>query len=80
MFRTMCVAIVTVAIAAPALAQTTHHITLNCNFNGIVHPGEAGIPDDPSGFRSISDRALDFTFGVPSNPVLDNYVCVDQPA
>ncbi len=79
MSRIMCIAIATTAFAAPALAQTTHHIALNYNFNGIVHSGEAGVPDAPSGFRSISDRALDFSFGVPRNPVLDNYVCINQP-
>jgi hypothetical protein len=67
------------AAASAAQAQTVHHIELNCNFNGIVHSGEDGFPDAPAGFRSISDRALDFVFGVPGNPVLDNYVCVDEP-
>lgn len=37
-------------------AQTT--IQLNYNFNGMVHTGEAGQPDAPNGFRSISDRAM----------------------
>ena len=33
-------------------------VPLNYNFNGMVHVGEAGNPDAPNGFRSISDRAL----------------------
>lgn len=33
-------------------------VALGYNFNGMVHPGEAGQPDAPDGFRSISDRAL----------------------
>lgn len=79
MYRTLGLTITMTVAATTAQAQVVHHIQLNCNFNGIVHSGEAGAPDAPSGFRSISDRALDFTFGVPSNSVLDNYVCVDQP-
>ncbi len=31
---------------------------LTPNFNGMVHPGEAGDPDAANGFRSISDRGL----------------------
>ena len=54
-------------------------VALNYNFNGIVHVGEAGLPDDPNGFRSISDRALDFQGGIPSNETLDNYRVVDKP-
>ena len=73
-------AIVVVGLSASgAQAQERHQIALNYNFNGIVHSGEAGVPDAPSGFRSVSDRALDFQFGVPSHPVLDNYRLVDQP-
>jgi len=33
-------------------------LPLTYNFNGIVHAGEAGLPDDPDGFRSMSDRAI----------------------
>ncbi len=33
-------------------------LALDANFNGMVHTGEAGQPDAPNGFRSISDRAL----------------------
>ncbi len=54
-------------------------IPLNYNFNGIVHAGEDGNPNDPNGFRSISDRALDFRGGVPSDAVLDRYELVDTP-
>lgn len=38
-------------------------IPLAYNFNGMVHPGEAGNPDAPQGFRSISDRGLDVNGG-----------------
>jgi len=36
-------------------------VPLNYNFNGMVHAGEAGLPDAPNGFRSIADRALVLT-------------------
>ncbi|MGH7132972.1 MAG: GC-type dockerin domain-anchored protein [Phycisphaerales bacterium] len=45
------------ALAGSAAAQQTP-ITLNWNFNGMVHVGEQGAPDDLNGFRSISDRGL----------------------
>ncbi len=64
-----------VSIARADLIQ----VALNYNFNGMVHAGEAGLPDDPNGFRSISDRALDFQGGIPSNATLDNYRVVDEP-
>jgi len=64
--------------AAPALAQTIP-IALNCNFNGIVHAGESGLPDDPNGYRSISDRGLDFQAGVPNDPLLVGYQLVGTP-
>jgi hypothetical protein len=44
-------------IAMPAFGAE-FQLPLAYNFNGMVHPGEAGLPDDPNGFRSISDRAL----------------------
>ncbi len=53
------------------------NIDLNYNFNGIVHANESANPntnpDHPNGFRAISDRALDFRGGIPSNPILDQY-------
>lgn len=60
------------------LAQNTVAVALNYNFNGIVHAGEAGSPDAPNGFRSISDRALNFTGGVPNNPLLASYNLVSS--
>lgn len=54
-------------------------IPLNYNWNGIVHLGEAGQPDDPNGFRSISDRALDWSQGVPNDPLLSPYQLVSVP-
>lgn len=59
-----------------AVGQTTVQVPLNYNFNGIVHAGEDGVPDAANGFRSISDRALDFTAGVPGNPVFARYQVV----
>ncbi len=57
---------------------TVTPVPLDFNFNGICHAGEDGNPDDPAGFRSISDRALDFTSGVPSNQISDPFVLQDQ--
>jgi hypothetical protein len=51
-------------------------VPLNYNWNGIAHAGEVGVPDAPAGFRSISDRALDFTAGVPNDPLLARYAVV----
>ena len=53
-------------------------VPLDFNFNGICHAGEEGNPDDPAGFRAISDRALDFTAGVPSDVISDPFVLQDQ--
>ena len=61
-----------------ATLESVTPIPLDFNFNGIVHAGEEGNPDDPSGFRAISDRALDFIGGVPSNPISDPFVLQDQ--
>lgn len=44
-----------------------------------MHAGESGNPDNPTGFRSISDRALDFSAGVPADPLLTPYQLVDAP-
>ncbi len=54
-------------------------VPLDYNFNGIVHAGERDVPDDPDGFRAMSDRSLDFTGGVPSNSISDPFVLQDQP-
>jgi hypothetical protein len=61
------------SLSAGAAAQTTRQIPLNYNFNGVMHAGEDGQPDAPAGFRSISDRALDFSAGVPASPLLAPY-------
>ena len=60
------------ALAAALPAQLVP-VPLNYNFNGIVHAGEAGLPDSPTGYRSISDRGLDFSAGVPNDPLLVGY-------
>ncbi len=67
------------ALCAAVANAELIHIALNYNFNGMVHAGEAGMPDNPDGYRSISDRGLDLTNGVPSNPVLDNYSVLNKP-
>lgn len=41
-------------------------IPLAYNFNGMVHAGEAGNPDGPTGYRSISDRGIRIT-GMPGS-------------
>ena len=68
-----------ILLCAPAaLAQTTtQQIALNYNYNGLVHAGETGDPDNPDGYRSIGDRGLDFTGGV--NAGLADWAVVDQP-
>ncbi|MEC7584090.1 MAG: hypothetical protein VYE77_07215, partial [Planctomycetota bacterium] len=58
--------------------RRVNNIALNYNFNGIVHAGENGQPDDLNGYRSISDRGLDFTNGVPADPTLDKYNLISQ--
>ncbi len=61
----------------PPVPRLTNQIALNYNFNGIVHATESGAPDAPAGYRSISDRGLDFTAGVPNDSVLNRYKLVD---
>ncbi|MDA0933518.1 MAG: hypothetical protein O3C51_08665 [Planctomycetota bacterium] len=63
---------------SPPPVRRINQIALNYNWNGIVHTGEQGVPDDPNGFRSISDRATNFVGGVPADPILDQYSLVDQ--
>ena len=71
-------AILAANVVTGFVAQPSTPIALDCNFNGIVHTGEDSLPDDLNGFRSISDRALNFNGGVPSDSLLDNYDIVDQ--
>ncbi|HRW52089.1 MAG TPA: hypothetical protein P5081_04335, partial [Phycisphaerae bacterium] len=33
-------------------------VQLNYNWNGMVHTGEDGMPDDPDGYRSFGDRGM----------------------
>lgn len=68
-----------ILLAPVALCQNTVSVALNYNWNGIAHAGETGQPDAPNGFRSISDRALDFTTGVPANPVFTRFAIVSTP-
>jgi len=65
--------------AATSVSAQTIQVTLNYNFNGIVHAGEAFLPDDPNGYRSISDRGLDFSAGIPADPLLAPYAIVATP-
>lgn len=65
----------------PILNPVIINVDLDYNFNAIVHDDEPvdpqDNPDHPNGFRSISDRALNFRAGIPGNPVLDMYQLVD---
>ena len=76
--NTFLLASVASCAATPIAAQSLS-VPLNYNFNGIVHAGEVALPDDPNGFRSISDRALDFSAGVPADDLLAAYTIIDQP-
>jgi hypothetical protein len=42
---------------------TVVNVALDYNFNGMVHVGEDSDPDNPDGFRSISDRAMNIDGG-----------------
>ena len=68
-----------VNVEGAATPKRINNIALNCNWNGIVHAGESGLPDAPNGYRSIADRGLDFTLGVPGDPVLAEYELVEAP-
>ena len=61
------------------LTNRVVEVALNYNFNGIAHAGEVGNPDDPLGYRSISDRGLNFAGGVPNDPILWRYQVVTAP-
>jgi hypothetical protein len=65
------------SLASVASGQTTYQVPLNYNFNGIVHVGEGGLPDALNGYRSISDRGLDFSAGIPSDPLINGYSIVN---
>lgn len=65
-------------LATGTVSAAVIQIDLNYNFNGIVHAGEGLDPDSPTGYRSISDRGLDFSAGVPNHPVLNKYKFVTQ--
>ncbi|XAL99964.1 PEP-CTERM sorting domain-containing protein [Phycisphaeraceae bacterium D3-23] len=73
MIRTTTAALLSAAVCTFGANAAITQVALDYNFNGIVHANEAGIPDDPNGYRSISDRGLDFSSGVPSHAVLNNY-------
>jgi len=75
----LAVTLFAACLASSALAQQPVPVTLNYNFNGMIHTGEAGLPDDPAGFRSISDRAVDWSGGIPSDALLDKYSIVNAP-
>ena len=56
-FRVLAAAAALSGLASAAFA-TDWPITLNYNFNGLVHAGESGQADNLTGYRSISDRGL----------------------
>ena len=72
----LCVA--SFSAATTASAQTVTQIPLNYNFNGIVHAGEDLMPDAPDGYRSIADRGLNFSGGVPSDALTAPYSFVSS--
>jgi len=76
--RSLATSFAALSFAGAAFAQNIP-VPLNYNFNGIVHAGEAGLPDDPVGFRSISDRALDFSNGIPNDSLLSGYQLIGTP-
>lgn len=45
-------------VAAAGGVVAAQPIDLDTNWNGMVHPGEQGVPTAPAGYRSISDRGL----------------------
>lgn len=49
---------VLICVTCTAARASEYLVPLNCNWNGMVHPGETGQPDAADGFRSVSDRAL----------------------
>ena len=69
--------LLTLALCPFASGQTTFQVDLAYNFNGIVHAGEAGLPDSLTGYRSMSDRGLDFSAGIPGDPLLTGYAFVN---
>ena len=71
-------AILAANVTTGYVPQPSTPITLNYNFNGMVQAGEGGLPDDLNGYRSISDRGLDWSGGIPSDGILDDYEIVDQ--
>src|SRR5262249_9654292 len=56
----------TLNVSNPVPIYSSRSIPLNYNFDGLVHDTEVGVPDDPDGFRSISDRALRVDGGLNS--------------
>ncbi|MCA8948199.1 MAG: hypothetical protein KDE27_01775 [Planctomycetes bacterium] len=78
-FVAVIIPAVLIAFAAGLPGQNVVQVPLAYNWNGIAHAGETGNPDAPNGFRSISDRALDFTGGVPADPVFARYAMVATP-
>ena len=78
MNKSILASAVLLSAATNLVAQTqVVNVPLNYNFNGVVHAGENGNPDDPNGYRSISDRGQDWSQGTPA--AFANYQLVGQP-
>jgi hypothetical protein len=56
----------TLGIVNNPVVHSDVFVPLTYNFNGMVHPGEENNPDNPDGFRSLSDRAMRIT-GAPGS-------------
>jgi hypothetical protein len=56
----------TLALDTAPVVHSDVTIPLTYNFNGIVHAGESGDPDNSNGYRSISDRGIRQT-GTPGS-------------
>jgi len=63
----LAAALVAALCVVPAWAATAdYQIPLNYNFHGMAHgAAELSMPDDPAGYRSISDRGLYLDSGDP---------------
>lgn len=60
--------VVTLVLSLSPLLAWASPLPLDYNWNALVHSGEMGMPDNPDGYRSISDRGLTVEVDVNSLP------------